>query len=111
MNQTLRDELELMLLRALISNAGMSQPAAGSLSLQAVIGRLVDYAWCNEEHAVVFRCLRSTQRVRGVPLRHAMAAEATRMGHPDADWDSYFQEPEGPVDLNELIRRLVHKIG
>jgi hypothetical protein len=111
MNQTLRDELELMLLRALISSAGLSQPVAGNSRMQAVFGLLVDYTWCSEEHAVVFRCLRTAQRVRGAPLRHAMAAEATRMGHPDADWDSYFQEPEGPIDLNELIRRLVHKIG
>ncbi|HEY6467921.1 MAG TPA: hypothetical protein VIY69_18110 [Candidatus Acidoferrales bacterium] len=102
-----RTDLEIAMLSGLISRvrAHEARDAGGFVGL---LGELSGYIWAGEEHRVVYECLRSAQGRHVVPLREQMAAEATRMGHPDVDWDLYFQPSAGDSDLAELIRRLKH---
>ena len=39
-------------------------------------------------------------------LRQDLAAEATRMGHPDVDWDTYFAPPEPTANLSNLLQEI-----
>lgn len=100
-------DLEIVLLRGLISLASRAVSAADDPGkCQELLGAIVSYVWADEEHRVVYECLQMAQGHSRARLREEMAAEATRMGHPEVDWDVYFQLPESDVNLSELIRRL-----
>jgi|HubBroStandDraft_6_1064221.scaffolds.fasta_scaffold2659135_1 hypothetical protein len=83
---------DLALLRSLITQA----TAAGELGTIAnVTLRLAAFAsrtWSDEEHRVVYQSLCAALRgiAAPIPLGQQMAAEATRLGHPDVDWSLYF---------------------
>ena len=112
MAETGRTDLEIAVLRGLISRAAggaWSSATDDAGELGALLGGIASHLWADEEHRVVYGCLRSAQGLRKTRLREEMAAEATRMGHPDVDWDLYFQPPSSEsddTDLLELIRRL-----
>jgi hypothetical protein len=89
--------LELAILRAFCA----SVPAA-----QDTLSRLANYSWQDEEHRVVYESLRAALRHPADRLREEMAAEATRMGHPDVDWELYFQ-PAGLADMEAIIGGLL----
>lgn len=109
MSRTDRTDLEIAALRDFIARASAGitgESDAGQI--KALLGRLAGYAWVEQEHRVVYECLRLAHGRRVVPLREEMASEATRMGHPDVDWDLYFRPPRVDVDLAELVRRLTN---
>ena len=101
-----RTNLEITVLRAFISRAAESTSLGGEAELGKLIGELVGYVWSDEEHRVVYECVRAARGRRGVRFREEMAAEATRMGHPDVDWDLYFKSLGSGTNLRELIRAL-----
>lgn len=101
-----RTDLEMAVLCELISRAG-TREAHDASEFSQLLRELSGYVWADEEHRLVYECLRSAQGHRKTRLREEMAAEATRMGHPDVDWDLYLLPSAGEsADLPGLIRRL-----
>lgn len=100
--------LEIAALREFISRATGNASVDSEAELGKLIGEFAGYVWSDEEHRVVYECVRSARGRRVVRFREEMAAEATRMGHPDVDWDLYFKSPGSGANLPELIRRLKH---
>ena len=103
-----RHEIELAILQTLLSRA-LSKVAPNSsecAELGMSLEQLSGYAWSDQEHRVVYESLRAARRTRVIPLRQQMAAEATRMGHPDVEWSLYFRVPALPLDLAALQRAL-----
>jgi hypothetical protein len=104
---------ELSLLRLLLEHLAAIGPgdhSTASAVWSESAGNLADmagYRWADEEHRVVFESLRQMQR-RGTAssLRQELAAEATRIGHPDVDWATYFTAPEPGANLPNLLRKL-----
>jgi hypothetical protein len=106
MNETSRCSLELAILRALIFLGEDGRAGSANAKLTTALQALQDHPWNDEENRVVYESLRRASRRSGVPLREEMAAEAVRMGHPDADWDLYFRPPSEQLDLLQAIRGL-----
>lgn len=101
-------DIELSILRALVSRAQeagdtRSRSIADSAGLY---DELANHEWSETEHHVVYQCLRAARQPHPVPLREELAARATRMGHPDVDWDLYFRQASGEIDLVEMVRSL-----
>lgn len=106
MDDAARFEAELRILRLMLSRAvAETQLNARSGELTAV-DQLSDYGWADHEHRVVYECLRAARRTRVAPIRSEMASIATRLGHPDLDWDSYFGQPTEDLEVVGLIDRL-----
>lgn len=107
MDDSVRADAELSILRSLLSRArDMPEANATSGDLKTHLDVLSDHVWSDEEHRVVYECLRTAQRLHVSPLRQEMASLATRLGHPDVDWDSYLSQPAENVDPDDLIDRL-----
>lgn len=102
-----RFDMELTILRLMLARAESAElPNAVNGGLEALVDQLLDYEWTDSEHRVVYECLRIARRSRAVPLGTQMASVATRLGHPDVNWDSYFGQPTEHLDLVDLIERL-----
>jgi hypothetical protein len=107
MDDAARFETELKILRLILYRASAVEspnPLGGDLS--SFLDQLTDYEWTDHEHRVVYECLRIARRSRVALLGTQMASVATRLGHPDVDWDSYFGQPTEHLDLVDLIERL-----
>lgn len=100
-----RGKTECALLRLLITGCESGRPS-GVSGLAAAIEQLDGYRWSDEEYRVVYECLRRASHVRGTRLREEMAAEATRRGHPDVDWDVYFRTVDAKVTFAQLLAAL-----
>jgi hypothetical protein len=106
-DESARSEAELTVLRLLLSvTPPVEQPNAAATDLKVLLDQLSDYAWSDEEHRVVYKSLRTALRGHAAGLRREMASVATRLGHPDVEWDSYFRRPAENLDGADLIRRL-----
>jgi len=102
-----RFDTELNILRALLLQAiALAQRDTSIGEIEALLQQLSDYVWSNQEHRIVYECLRIAWRVRTMPLRQEMASKATRLGHPDVDWDSYFKQPDESFVVADLISHL-----
>jgi hypothetical protein len=107
MDYCVRSHAELNALRFLVSRAsGLSDPNASKGDFEALLDELSDYVWTNLEHRVVYDCLRTAFRAHMAPLRQEMASVATRLGHPDVDWHSYFEQPTESADIAHFTRGL-----
>ncbi|HKQ86843.1 MAG TPA: hypothetical protein VJS43_08740 [Candidatus Acidoferrales bacterium] len=107
MGEAVRSDIELNILRLLLSRASaVVQPNTAKSDLKALLDQLSDYVWSDQEHRVVYECLRSTRWVHMARLRQEMASGATRLGHPDVDWDCYFKQPDENPDVADLILRV-----
>lgn len=93
-------ELERAILRALCQG----YPAGGAM--KAANEALRGYAWRYQEHNVVFEALQKVRAGGSVPLRERLAAQATRMGFPEVDWELYFDQAGTVQDIEELFRNL-----
>jgi hypothetical protein len=68
--------------------------ASESLEVARHVAREIgDYRWHDRDHQIAFEALARIRRLDGRPLREQLAAETTRMGFPDIDWDEYFPAP------------------
>lgn len=95
--------LERSVLRALCAWVGVAA------KWETVNSSLVDYVWQEPEHKVVYEALRRIRSRSTKAWRDQLPAQATRMGFPDVDWESYLDVNETPLSqkqLDELIRDL-----
>jgi hypothetical protein len=106
-------EVELAILRLLLGRLetvgrdNRSTASGGRFELAGNLADIAEYRWANEEHRVVFESIRRMQRrTSASSLRGDLAAEATRLGHPDVDWATYFASPEPGADLLDLLEKL-----
>ena len=84
--------------------------APAELSSQ-VRSDLQKYLWQGPDHRTIFEALLHVGSVRGDALREQLAAQATRMGFPDIDWNEYFGRAvvaggESKRSVMELAREL-----
>ncbi len=109
MGDSLGSEMELQILRSSVSvlrvAAGVEPYVVATAGINQMLDHLVNYQWSDEEHRIVYECLRKAQQLRIVPLREWLASEATRLGHPDVDWDAYFAQPSERIDVADLVGR------
>lgn len=97
-------ELELLILRVMLFGwEARPDYSPDEFEVNMPFFELSNHNWSNEEHRVVFLCLRKSIGFIGKGLRREMAAEATRRGHPDVDWDLYFQRPDKSIDPRRLL--------
>ncbi|MGH9572776.1 MAG: hypothetical protein ACRD40_04505, partial [Candidatus Acidiferrales bacterium] len=88
MDDAARLEAELKVLRLLLYRASaVESPNPPNSELTSFLDQLTGYEWMDHEHRVVFQCLGTARRTRVIPLRTQMALMATRLGHPDLDWN------------------------
>ncbi|HXA57404.1 MAG TPA: hypothetical protein VNU84_08185 [Candidatus Acidoferrum sp.] len=106
-NHHLQTARELAILRVLVLHAQERCHPAGTPETGIALDNLAKHSWHDEEHRVVYECvLALASHNRNFPLREEMAAEATRKGHPDVDWDLYFAPPGPDTDLAILVESL-----
>jgi hypothetical protein len=91
--------IERDLLRALCHS---STPA--ELSAQAR-SELQNYSWQGLDHQTIFEALLRVASGRGRSLREQLAAQVTRTGFPDINWDEYFGQ--APAPESELKRSVI----
>jgi hypothetical protein len=94
--------LERDILRAICCGSKLSGSA-----LEDALRDLEDYRWQSAEHRIVYAAVAALQRSRGESLVEQLAAQATRMGFPDVDWELYLKASEGArTDVPAMIRAL-----
>src|SRR5579872_367039 len=76
--------IEHDLLCVLCQSGGLAE-----LSLQTR-SELQSYSWQGSDHQTIFDALLHIVRVDRGLLREQLAAQATRMGFPDVNWNEYF---------------------
>ena len=87
------DDHDTVALRDLIALAMRCRAEADGglrLAYAAAIEKLSEHSWSSEEHRVVYASLRSAGIAGPGRLRDDLAAQATRFGHPDVEWEWYF---------------------
>jgi hypothetical protein len=99
-------EIEVFILRGLLLLAQERTNAQARAELGPLLAELTGYGWKDEEHRVVYQCLRILGASRAKPSREELAAQATRMGHPDVDWPTYLEHEGEPIDLPALVGAL-----
>jgi hypothetical protein len=72
-----------------------------------VVSKLEGYTWQTPDHRVVFEAfVRNLNRNPG-DLRGILRAEATRMGFPDIDWETFFKaEVMSSREIDKILRAL-----
>jgi hypothetical protein len=106
-------EVEWAILRLLLGrleSVGLDNQRTDSgawFELAGNLAAIAEHRWANQEHRVVFEAIGRMQRRSSVSsLRQDLAAEATRLGHPDVDWARYFRSPEPADNLLDLLQKL-----
>jgi hypothetical protein len=95
--------IERNLLRALC------QSRAPAEFLSQARSDLQHYSWQGSDHQTIFEALLSIGSARGRSLREQLAAQATRMGFPDIDWNEYFGQAVAAE--GELKRSVMDLVG
>jgi hypothetical protein len=110
-------ELERTILRALCRE-GLDRSARADLDAQSrasALSELLLHSWQDAEHRVVFEALDRLPGRDAAELRRQLPAQATRMGFPDVEWESYFaggtpddvkSAEEHRLELQLIIRQL-----
>lgn len=83
--------------------------SAAELSRE-VARHLQNYSWQGTDHQTIFEAAICVGNTQAGSLREQLAAQATRMGFPDIDWDD-FVEPRARGKANsrhltELLQQL-----
>lgn len=99
-------EVERLVLRGVLSLTQHWTNAEAGDRLGPLLAELAGYRWKDQEHRVVYECLRILGASRTKPSREQLAAQATRLGHPDVDWPTYLAQEDEPIDLPALMRAL-----
>ena len=71
--------------------------------------KLAAYSWREPDQAVIYEAIVRARSRDPEHWREQLAAQATRMGFPDLDWESFLRPPPIGVcepNLDELIREL-----
>ncbi|MFZ0583224.1 MAG: hypothetical protein WA690_13265 [Candidatus Acidiferrales bacterium] len=108
-------ELERKTLRALCRER-LDGPARADLDAQsraAAVSELLLHNWQDAEHRIVFEALARLPGRDAAELRRQLPAQATRMGFPDVQWETYFasgtddaKSAESHGELELTIRQL-----
>jgi hypothetical protein len=97
--------IERDLLRALCQSGPLAE-----LSSQ-VHSELLDYSWQGSDHQTIFEALLRIEGTRGRSSREQLAAQATRIGFPDINWNEYFgQVVEAEGGFKRSVMKLVRKL-
>lgn len=103
-------ELERKILRALCRERIDSSARADldGQSRASAVSRLLSYKWQDPEHRIVFQALARLPGRDAAELRRQLPAQATRMGFPDVQWETYFagETPGDPKSDDEHRREL-----
>ena len=85
-------ELELQILRKLCepSATAAAEAQANARALERTMSGLQAHKWQDAEHRVVFEAIARLPGRNADDLRRQLPAQATRMGFPDVDWETYF---------------------
>jgi len=104
-------ELEREILRMLCDPRG---EADGKSREQAVL-RLQAHRWRDAEHRIVFEAVAKLPGRNATELRRQLPAQATRMGFPDVQWETYFASntspsTEGAKENNPNMETLIARL-
>lgn len=61
-----------------------------------IVGALREYSWRDVEHGLVYAAIERLGSRDPKALREQLPAQATRMGFPEIDWQTYFSADENP---------------
>jgi len=78
----------------------------------AIDGKLAGYSWREPDHAIMYAAISRARSRDPKRWREQLAAQTTRMGFPDLDWESFLRpSPRGTAEpsLNQLIQALVDR--
>jgi hypothetical protein len=96
--------IERALLRVLCCGEATAQ------TWQDIMLSLKNHSWADAENHVVYHALARMTSRHGSASRGQLAAEATRMGFPDVEWDNYFEAEgrgsPGMLSIGELVKAL-----
>jgi hypothetical protein len=103
-------ELERKILRALCRQ-GADSSARADLDAQSrtnAISSLLSYSWQDAEHRIIFEALARLPGPDAAELRRQLPAQATRMGFPEVQWETYFAggTPDDAKSAEEHRREL-----
>jgi hypothetical protein len=76
--------------------------------------KLAGYLWREPDHAVIYEAIVRARSRDPEHWREQLAAQTTRMGFPDLDWESFLGPPPmgaPEATLNELIHELEQAVG
>jgi len=76
--------------------------------------KLAGYLWREPDHAVIYQAIVRARSRDPEHWREQLAAQTTRMGFPDLDWESFLRPlPMGTPEatLNQLIYELEQAVG
>jgi hypothetical protein len=97
--------IERDLLCVLCQSGGLAE-----LSLQTR-SELRSYSWQGSDHQTIFDALLHIVRVARGSLREQLAAQATRMGFPDVNWNEYFGQAGAAADeLQQSVMDLMREL-
>lgn len=97
--------IERDLLRALCQSSTPAELSA------RVCSDLQNHQWQGSDHQTVFEALLRIGSARGDLLREQLAADATRMGFPDINWNEYFgQASAAESELKRSVMELVREL-
>lgn len=103
-------ELERRFLRALCREGADSCAHAGldDQSRAGAVSGLLSHNWQDAEHRIVFEALARLPGRDAAELRRQLPAQATRMGFPDIQWETYFAggTPDDATSAEERRREL-----
>ena len=63
-------------------------------TIEGLARELAAYSWREPDHAVVYGALAKTTKRGAGDWRSLLAAQTTRMGFPDIDWEAFFANGE-----------------
>jgi hypothetical protein len=98
-------DLESGILRALCGNpySHLDNSAARAM----ILAQLRPHLWQDSEHRVVFEALTALPGRNATELREQLPAQATRMGFPDVNWESYFASAAADPAIETLVAELL----
>lgn len=77
-----------------------------------ILTELRRHQWREAEHRIVYEALRNIGARDGAGIRERLPAQATRMGFPDVNWESYFaRETVADGDLVRMVQELLLMAG
>lgn len=103
-------DLESRILRALCTRqSAFAVPGKHrEFDRATILAQLRAHRWQNPEHRVVFEALTLLPGRSAADLREQLPAQATRMGFPDINWDTYFAPTDDDhAALEPLVAELL----
>lgn len=82
---------------------------ASGAETNRLVRKLSEYSWREPEHATVFQAIKKLTARGKSSWREELPSQTTRMGFPDVDWRSYFDEAGASrMSPAKLVTRLLN---